>query len=105
MESLAGIFLLVGVVVVMYVFTAGHWKSRSFWGRQFDSKVTRGQVAFDVTLGIIVPILCLIFDPVVFQNQLRYGQSILNPIRVLGYTSIALGIVALSLWLLLSRYF
>lgn len=104
MEFLAGIFLLIGVVVAMHVFTAGHWKSRSFWERQFDSEVTWGQVVFDITLGIIMPILCLIFDPVVFRNQAALDHGFHKPFEVFGYTSIALGIVALSLWLLLSSY-
>jgi len=104
MQFLAGVFLLIGAVVAMYVFIAGHWKSGDFWGRQFNSEVTRGQVAFDVALGIIMPILCLIFDPMVFRNQAALDHGFHKPFEVFGDTSIALGIVALSLWLLLSRY-
>lgn len=104
MLLLSFILISIGAAIVLYGLTEGHWKSRNFWRQQFDSKVTGGQAAFDIIMGVTMPTLCLIRDPVVFQNHLAYGQSILGPIKVFAYTSIGPGILALSLWLLLSRY-
>jgi hypothetical protein len=104
MELLAIVFILIAVLIVFYIFSGGNWKSRNFWMQQFNSTITQNQVIFDVALGVIMPVLCLILDPVVFRNLLSIGQTMLGSIRVFGYTSIALGIIALSLWLLLRNH-
>jgi len=104
MELVAVIFILLGALIAFYVLTGGNWKSKSFWKSQFDSTVTQSQVIFDVVLGVIMPVLCLVFDPVVFRNLLPLGQAILSSIKIFGYVSIILGIIALSLWLLLRHH-
>lgn len=39
--------------------------STGFWHRQFAATVTRPQIIFDDTFGVIGPILCFVFDPIV----------------------------------------
>ena len=41
-----------------------------FWRRQFAPSLTRPQVVFDITFGVIGPILCFGFDPLVFRGGL-----------------------------------
>jgi len=91
------------LLILLYGLIESRRQFRNFWRRQFSSEVTRGQVAFDVVLGIIVPVQCLILDPVVFRfhDGLMSGPGILQPFRIFAYTSIGLGMLALSLWLLL----
>jgi hypothetical protein len=38
----------------------------SFWKRQFAENSTEPQAVFDIAFGLIAPILCFYFDPVVF---------------------------------------
>jgi hypothetical protein len=52
-----------------------------FWRRQFSNDVTPAQNIFDVIIGVIAPVLCFIFDPVVFNN--RFGDVPLS-LDVLG---------------------
>ncbi len=57
----------------------------------------------DVVFGIVAPILCLIFDPIVFRGTESY-YIIVSPIippalRLFSYTAMGLGMATLSLWL------
>ncbi len=70
---------------------------REFWSRQFRPEKTVRQVVFDVLFGIVAPVLCLIFDPVVFRD----GNT-LNRVAVFGYFAITIGIIALG-WHLAAR--
>ncbi|MFT3744022.1 MAG: hypothetical protein QM785_06965 [Pyrinomonadaceae bacterium] len=40
-----------------------------FWRRQFDRTITGGQRKFDWLFGVIMPTICFLLDPVVFNNQ------------------------------------
>lgn len=39
-----------------------------FFKRQFASQRTEAQDAFDITFGIVLPILVLVADPIVFKG-------------------------------------
>lgn len=41
-----------------------------FWERQFELVPTRAQDTFDAIFGVIVPVLCFMADPVVFQSRI-----------------------------------
>jgi hypothetical protein len=45
-------------------------EEQGFWSRQFSNEVTSAQSGFDLIVGIMAPVLCFIFDPVVFNNRL-----------------------------------
>ena len=100
---LVALFVL---LILLYGLLESWRQFRNFWRRQFSLEVTPGQVAFDVALGIIVPILCLIFDPLVFRSHDGFmgGPGILQPFGIFAYTSIGLGMLALSLWFLLGDH-
>ena len=76
-------------------------RAGGFWRRQFDGAPTRAQRRFDVTFGIVMPLLCFYFDPIVFRS--RYYNShhgVYSGFRVYAYTISALEMVALCAWLL-----
>jgi len=77
--------------------------STGFWKRQFQLPPTPLQNVFDVCVGIIAPILCVIFDPAVFRSDGLFGGGVLNDFRLYAYTEIAIGIGALAYFLLTRR--
>ena len=76
----------------------------SFWARQFSSTITTPQLAYDVIFGIVMPILCFIFDPAVFTND-AFGLAIvpLAQYKWFVYLFSALSIISLAAWLLAYR--
>ena len=73
-------------------------KRRGFLWRQFQPEPTLSQVIFDVTVGMILPILCLVFDPIVFRNGI-IGKPLLGDYRLFAYGLIAIEVCALGGWL------
>jgi len=71
-----------------------------FWKKQFSQEITSKQNSFDVIFGIMLPILCLIFDPDIFRDGLLVGVGYLSSFQIFAYVSIGLGIATLSIWLL-----
>lgn len=64
-------------------------EERSFWRRQFSDNSTEPQAVFDIAFGLIAPILCFYFDPVVFKGGVM-GQPILQPYQLFAYGVTAL---------------
>ena len=73
-----------------------------FWRRQFNDSVTKNQMKFDIIFGIVMPILCLVFDPIVFKGILG-AHAHLDQYRIFFYGAIGIQIPALGLWLALGR--
>lgn len=73
---------------------------RAFWRRQFDPHPTKRQISFDVAVGILLPIACLLWDPIIFRHALNPGRGLLEPFRLLATLTIGLGVLLLSIWLL-----
>lgn len=71
-----------------------------FWTRQFQPVATVPQTVADFLFGIILPVLCFIFDPVVFRGGFIMGRPILGEIRFLAYTIAFIEIATLLIWLL-----
>lgn len=42
--------------------------TKSFWGRQFQTEATYGQKYFDWIFGVILPVVCFFFDPIIFRT-------------------------------------
>jgi len=74
-------------------------RAGGFWRRQFDGVPTRAQRWFDVTFGVVMPLLCFYFDPVVFRGGFFNGQGLYPGVRFYAYTISALEMVALCVWL------
>src|SRR6185295_4765290 len=68
-----------------------------FWKRQFTGEPTKGQNRYDVIFGIVMPILCLLMDPIVFKG---FG-GILSYWSGMAYAFIGAEILVLAFWLYL----
>ncbi|MCA1556772.1 MAG: hypothetical protein LC747_08805 [Acidobacteria bacterium] len=66
--------------------------------RQFQQETTLARLIFDITVGIVLPILCLTFDPIVFRNGIL-GQPLAGRFQLFAYSVIAVEIIALAVWL------
>jgi len=76
----------------------------SFWRRQFASSMTIPQLTYDVIFGIVLPILCFIFDPIVFSGRGFVTHIVpLAQYKSLVYFFSAISIVTLVVWLLTYR--
>jgi hypothetical protein len=69
-----------------------------FWHRQFGPQVTTPQIIFDIAFGIVGPILCFAFDPVVFRGGIA-GGPLAAEYKVYVYLFSGLEILMLSFWL------
>ena len=75
---------------------------REFLRRQFRGEATLAQIIFDITIGMVLPILCLVFDPIVFRAS-GFGRPLAADFQLFAYTLIAIEIVALGVWLALGK--
>ena len=77
----------------------GHQRSR-FWRRQFAPQVTRPQLVFDVIFGAIGPILCFVFDPIVFHSGFG-GPPLFPAYQPIVYLFSGFEIALLCFWLIM----
>lgn len=79
-------------------------REETFSERQFSRQPTHAQLTFDVLFGIIIPVGCLCFDPIVFRSSsLGFGQPILGDYLPGASVVIGLSLLSLITWLLLRR--
>jgi hypothetical protein len=71
-----------------------------FWRRQFDDAPTPRQRKFDVTFGIVMPVVCFALDPIVFKTGSEYGGALYPRWQLYAYTISVVEMVALCAWLL-----
>ena len=69
---------------------------RRFWRRQFMPSTTHAQVVFDVLFGIVAPVLCFVFDPIVFQSG--FGPALFPELGPFVYMVSAIEISVLILF-------
>lgn len=69
-----------------------------FWRRQFQLSPTSGQVVFDLSFGVIAPIICFIFDPIVFQSGIG-GPPLFPSYQTFVYLFSGFQIFLLCFWL------
>lgn len=77
---------------------ANQERLRAFVRRQFRGEATPAQVIFDITVGMVLPVLCLVFDPLVFRAN-GFGRPLAAEFQLFAYTLIAFEIAALGVWL------
>jgi len=70
-----------------------------FFRRQFSEYVTKKLFGFDVTFGIVLPILCFIFDPIFFHSWFSGIDALFGSFQLFAYAVGAIEIITLSLWL------
>src|SRR5690349_8406254 len=73
----------------------------SFWERQFVGQPTLGQIVFDAAFGIVLPVVCLWFDPIVFRSSL--GGPLVGRYTVVAGGAIGLGLLSLAAWMVVRR--
>lgn len=71
-----------------------------FWRRQFQPQRTNAQLTFDVTFGIVGPILCFVFDPIVFQSGFG-GPPLFPDYQAFVYLISGFEILLLCFWLVM----
>ena len=75
-----------------------------FWRRQFATRLTTPRIIFDVTFGAIAPVLCFVFDPLVFHAG-RGGPPLFPDYQPFVYLFSGAEILLLFLWLVLDPGF
>jgi hypothetical protein len=75
---------------------------REFLRAQFRVEATLAQIIFDITIGIVLPVLCLVFDPLVFRYGVL-GPPLAGQFQFFAYGFIALEIITLAVWLAVGR--
>jgi hypothetical protein len=73
-------------------------RQKHFWKRQFAPVRTQSQLIFDVMFGIFAPVLCFVFDPIVFRSWA--GGALFPDYQTFAYLFSGLEIVLLSFWLI-----
>lgn len=91
----------------MGVYTYGNTQARPrFWRRQFGDAATRAQLRFDVIFGLVLPVLCFVFDPIVFRSfggDLFGRDGVYREVRLFAYSASALEMATLACWLFVIR--
>jgi hypothetical protein len=75
---------------------------QEFQEKSFPKERTHPQLIYDIVFGVIAPIFCFWFDPIVFQDWFLSpggGQGILARYKLLVYLFSAIAICTLGLWL------
>jgi hypothetical protein len=94
-----------GVTMTRILFDGASLEKKSpFWVRQFAVKATPSQDRFDVIFGVILPILCLVVDPVVFQGGILNEEPILGQFQVFAYLFSGIQIAVFLIWRTLNRH-
>lgn len=78
----------------------------NFWKRQFRQfigPITDHQMTFDVFFGLVLPILCLVFDPLLFRSFVSVFENTgaASEYQVFAYTAVGIGVFSLGCWLIL----
>lgn len=59
------------------------------------------QSSFHFVFGVVTPILCLIFDPIVFKGSTSFlgTGGLLAPVKIFYYVAIGLVVILLAVWI------
>jgi hypothetical protein len=78
---------------------------RRFLRRQFDDVPTQAQFNFDVAFGLVIPVLCFVFDPIVFRGGFLHEGGAFQSVRLFAYAASAIEIATFACWLFVVRSF
>ncbi len=67
-----------------------------FWRRQFQSNPTFAQRKFDWLVGVILPVICFAFDPIVFKTE----GGLLNDYSTFANLGSYVAVMSMMAWLL-----
>ena len=71
-----------------------------FWRRQFRAETTSAQKKFDWTFGVILPVICFAFDPVVFKGNALGPAAFGGVYKPFAYLLSFTSIMAMMAWLI-----
>lgn len=75
--------------------------AKGFWRRQFQTRATRAQAKFDWLFGVILPVVCFTFDPIVFRGEIGFfGGSSLASFKLSAYVLSFVSVMAMAAWLI-----
>lgn len=72
---------------------------KGFWQRQFQKDATAAQRNFDWTFGVILPVICFVFDPTVFKGGV-FGGALLGTFKPFAYVLSFVSVMAMAAWLI-----
>ncbi len=70
-----------------------------FWKRQFQTQTTYKQNVWDWIFGVIMPLICFVFDPIVFKGSFD-GSAMFGNYRAFAYVLCGACILTMSAWLI-----
>jgi hypothetical protein len=71
-------------------------KKIGFWQRQFQLESTPKQKIFDWAFGVVLPVVCFAFDPIIFKGSGSFGGFAKPFAYLLSFTSV----MAMMAWLI-----
>ncbi|HEY0428011.1 MAG TPA: hypothetical protein VGC76_09535 [Pyrinomonadaceae bacterium] len=72
---------------------------KGFWRRQFQTNATGAQKTFDWIFGVIMPVICFAFGPVVFKDGF-FGGALFGAFKPFAYILSFGLIMAMMAWLI-----
>ncbi len=100
-----GIIILIPVVFYLICSNSGGKSSNKtaskagFWSRQFQIQTTSKQKIFDWIFGVGLPLICFVFDPVVFKGS-GFRGALLGNFKPFAYILSFISVMAMSAWLI-----
>jgi hypothetical protein len=73
-----------------------------FLAQQFRLRPSPSGLAYDTAFGVLLPVGCLLMDPIVFTLNGIDGPGVFSDLRIFGYWTIALQVLLLVCWLVIS---
>ena len=70
-----------------------------FWKRQFQAQSTRPQKIFDWILGVILPVICFAFDPLIFKSK-GLALPFFGAYKPFAYLLSFVSVMAMAAWLI-----
>src|SRR5438034_6155151 len=80
------------------------FQTTGFFRRQFSPPTTRGQTVFDVLFGVVAPVMCFVFDPIVFRSG-EFDAALFPRYQAFAYLVSGIEILFLTIWLIWGRNF
>ena len=67
-----------------------------YWKRQFQTQATSKQKVWDWIFGVIMPVICFVFDPIVFKG----GSAIFSNYKPFAYLLSFTSVMTMAAWLI-----
>jgi hypothetical protein len=74
-------------------------QTKGFWKRQFQAEATKKQKVFDGLFGIVLPVICFFFDPIVFRTN-GFGAPLVGQFKPFAYLLSFVSVMALMAFLI-----